>query len=91
MKQWGSPQEKETKRRINLAVWAYAYEFDHKSLAPDHTFDFESYCVNLTITTNRPDLDAWFVQNFNPCTGMWIHNHPELDKIKSLYERHYKK
>lgn len=86
-----TPKEIETRRRIKLSVWAYAYEFESHSIVPDATFDMESYCVDLSIETDRLDLDYWFMGKFKPCTGMWIHQHPELDKIKIKYERYYKK
>ncbi len=87
---WGSPKEIETKRRIKLSIWAYAYEFESHSIVDDSIFDVESYQVNLNIRTGRPDLDMWFVINFQPCTGMWIHKHPDLKRIAELYERYYK-
>lgn len=86
---WGSRTETEVKRRINLSVWAYAYEFMNQSIVSDAIFDVESYQVDLNIETARLDLDYWFRAFFQPCTGMWIHKHPELDKIKTLYERFY--
>jgi len=86
---WGTPKEIETRRRIRLAIWAYAYEFHHHSIVPDAMFDVESYCVDLSVETDRLDLDFWFRANFETCTGMWIHKHPELDKIAKLYERFY--
>lgn len=86
---WGTPEEIERRRRIRLSLWAYAYEFKHRSLVPDHQFDFESYMLDKRVTTNRPDLDFFFVCYFDPCTGIWIHQHPELSKIASLYERIY--
>ena len=80
----------ETRRRIKLSVWAYAYEVENVSIVPDYMYDFESNMVNLATPTKRPDLDFWFNCNFSPCTGMWIHKHPELDKIKKLYMRYYR-
>lgn len=82
--------EIETRRRIMVAVWAYAYEFENVSIVSDHHFDAECLKVNLSISTMRPDLDKWFRAEFDPSTGVWIHNHPELDKIKALYERWFK-
>lgn len=89
--EWRSRVELETKRRINLAVWAYAYEFENDSLVPDEKFDRECRLVDLTISTSRPDLDDWFKREFDPSTGVWIHKHPELQKIRELYQRYYKK
>lgn len=87
---WGTPKELETRRRIKLSVWAYAYEFENKSLVPDAVFDVESYQVDLRTETDRLDLDYWFRGNFQPCTGMWIHQHPELNKIREIYKRYYR-
>ena len=89
MTEWGTPKEIETKRRIKLSIWAYAYEFKDHSIVPDWQFDLESYQVSLAIETDRLDLDYWFRAHFQPCTGMWIHKHPELGRIKELYERYY--
>lgn len=82
--------EREVKRRINLAVWAYAYEFDNNSLVSDHTYDMESKKVDLTISTSRPDLDEFFRADFNDSSGIWIHSHPELDKVVKIYNTWYK-
>lgn len=74
-----------------VSVWAYAYEIANppRSLVPDHVFDAECYMLaaNIRIDTDRLDLDYWFRGAFDPSTGMWIHKHPELDKIRQLYER----
>lgn len=86
---WGSPAEIETRRRIKLSVWAYAYEFRSHSIVPDGIYDVESCQVNLNIRTTRPDLDIWWICNFQPCTGMWIHKHPELDKVRAIYDKRY--
>ena len=86
---WGSPKEIETRRRMRLCVWAYAYEYKNHSIVSDAVFDVESYQVNLAIETDRLDLDYWFRANFEPSTGMWIRQHPDLEKIGQLYERFY--
>lgn len=84
-----TPAEIEQHRRIKLSIWAYAYEFENVSLVSDAVFDVESYQVNLNIATNRPDLDYWFMGFFQPCTGMWIHKHPDLERIKEIYREHH--
>lgn len=86
---WGSPVEVETKRRINVALWAYAYELRDDSIVADDTFDRECEKVDLTIDTGNELLDTWFKENFEPFTGSWIHTHPELDKIEQIYEKYY--
>jgi len=89
MTKWGTPKEIETRRRILLSVWAYAYEQMDHSIVTDAIYDVESYQVNLNIRTDRPDMDMFFVLNFQPHTGMWIGAHPELDKIIVIYRRWY--
>jgi len=84
---WGTPKEIETRRRIYLSLWAYAYEFRDEALVSDAIYDVESYQVNLNIRTDRPDLDLFFVLHFQPDTGMWIHKHPELAKVAEHYDK----
>jgi hypothetical protein len=74
----------EKRKRMNLAVWACAYEMYAYSIVSDDIFDKVSRAVNLGITTDRTDLDTWFKENFNANTGMWIYKHPELDRIKKI-------
>lgn len=84
-----SDVEIETKRRINICVWAFAYQFLNQPLVPDSVFDVECMMVDLNINTSRPDMDSWFRKNFQPYTGIWIYSHPELDKIADLYRKYY--
>ena len=81
--------ELERHRRILVSVWAYAYEFESVSLVSDARFDQVCYLINPAIETGRPLLDDFFKRQFQPDTGMWIHHHPELDKVRRLYETHY--
>lgn len=81
--------EREVKRRINVAVWAYAYEIENASIVDDHKFDAECRKINSSISTNRPHLDEFFRTTFQSDTGMWIHHHPELAKVAEIYRRYY--
>lgn len=82
--------DRQTWLRIILAIAAYAYEFEDHSIMDDSEFDKLSREVDLTVNTRRPDLDEFFRKEFSYSTGMWIHEHPELNAIKILYERTYK-
>lgn len=81
----------ETRNRITLSLYAYAYEFDNTSIVTDSMFDELSLIINPNEKTNNKKLDKFFKQHFQPCTGMWIHKHPELEKIKNIYEKYFKK
>lgn len=83
--------ENEMRNRIRVCMFAYAYEFNAVSLVSDADFDKLCLKIRTYLNTNRPDLDDWFRKNFNPWTGQWIHNYPELDKIKALVERYSNK
>jgi hypothetical protein len=76
----------ETRNRIKLLIAAYAYEFKGKPTMTDKEFDDLCMQINVDRKTNKPKLDKWFKKNFQPCTGMWIHRYPELNKLKKLYE-----
>lgn len=74
-----------------VLVWSYAYEYESVSLVSDAVFDAECKLVDKTIDTGRPDLDDWFRREFEPFTGSWIGDFPELEKIRNLYYRWFKK
>lgn len=86
---WGTPVEIERRRRFKLLIWAYAYEFKAHSIVPDHLFDTEALRINTRIDTGKPEHDFWWRAWFKPFTAMWIHNHPDLDKLEKVYEKHY--
>lgn len=83
--------EEETRRRIKLSIAAYHYEIitDGREVMTNHEFDSECLKVDLSINTNRPDLDEWWRQHFSPHTGSWIGSHPEQFRLKELYYEHY--
>lgn len=84
---WGSEAEVERRRRILLSVWAYAYEVRDDPLVDDGKFDEECSLVDTWVLTGNDRLDNFFMKHFDSSTGMWIRNHPELDRIKQLYDR----
>lgn len=92
-RKWGTGAtgriERERRRRIMLAVWAYAYEFEAVSLVSDAEFDKESYLVDPSTNTGRADLDHFFRTSFAAYTGQWIYKHPELDKVRDRYDQWY--
>lgn len=87
MASWGSPQEIERRRRIRLAVWAYAYEALDVSLVSDERFDREAKLVDLKVSTGNRRLDAFFRKHFADYTGQWVHKHPDRARLDHLTRR----
>lgn len=82
---WGDPEEKETKRRIMVAVAAYAYEIKNNPIWSDAKFDRECLRINLKQKTGNRRMDKWFKANFDPSTGMWVVNHPNRKGLLRIY------
>lgn len=78
---WGNPQEKERRRRIMVAVAAYAYEILDDPIMPDAEFDELCRSIKLERKTGNPKMDTWFTNNFQPHTGMWVRQHPNKDAL----------
>lgn len=81
---WGDEVEIERKRRINIAVWAYAYEVENDILVSDAVFDAECLKVNLMLDTGNKKLDAFFRKYFQPHTGLWVHKHPDKEGLRRV-------
>ena len=77
--------ENERRNRIRLSLFAYAYEYENESLISDAEYDKLSYQIRKDMTTGNKLMDKFFRDEFEPHTGQWIHNHPELSKLKAMY------
>jgi len=88
-KKWGTKVEYQRWLRINLSIAAYAYEVKGDSIIDDAKFDSLSLEVDTSIETGNKKMDTFFKREFDPSTGQWIHKHPELNVIASIYEKHY--
>lgn len=83
---WGDTAiEWEIKRRIVVAVAAYAYEIENNPIMSDHMWDRIAQEINPKMGTCHPELDEFFASKFSPMTGMWIHDHPDLAGIARIY------
>jgi len=78
--------ERQRRIRIRLALAAYAYEYDNDSIMSDAEFDWLADQVIPSIATGHDKMDKFFKEQFEPDTGMWIHQHPEFNKLKRLYK-----
>lgn len=88
--EWGNKVEIETRRRIKVCLWAYAYEIHSDSIVSDGEYDNECMLVDLKIKTLNKGMDKWFKSNFDPSTGMWIHSHPNKEYLEQLYNKYNK-
>lgn len=88
---WGSKQELERRLRIKLSVAAYAYEFCDDPIVSDAEFDSMCQTIDTSISTENKEMDNFFRTHFDSSTGQWIHKHPQLKRIKEIYEKHYKR
>lgn len=74
----------ETRKRIRVAVAAWAYEVLQESIMSDAEFDQLAQSIDLSIDTRRPDLDKWFRKNFQAYTGSWVHGHPDRNRLDQI-------
>ena len=70
-----------------VSLAAYTYESLNEIIMDDHEFDKLCREINPSINTGHEVMDKFFREKFDPSTGMWIRDHPELDKLKILYGR----
>ena len=80
----------EIRNRIKISVAAYAYEYLEAPIMSDGDFDALSQLIDTKKKTGNEKLDKFFEKHFVADSGMWIHKHPEKEKLKYLYERFYK-
>src|SRR6056300_1951237 len=88
---WGTEVEKEIRRRIVLSVAAYSYEYEDESIMSDAEFDKLCLEVHPKLKTGNGKMDAFFRNHFDPSTGQWIRKHPQVDRIKQIYNEYYKR
>lgn len=78
--------DEEKKRRIQVVMWAYAYEIENDSLVSDFVYDDTCRKIDLSVDTDDPEMDAWFREHFFPDSGMWVYKHPHFDRLKVTYD-----
>lgn len=81
---------REIRRRIRVSVAAYAYELRDDPVMDDAEFDRLCREIDPDLVTGNPALDRFFMVHFEPDTGQWVHKHPELHKLKHIYETIYR-
>lgn len=83
---YGDRVSLETRKRIRVAVAAWAYEVLDVSIMTDAEFDELAKSIDLSIDTRRPDLDKWYRKNFKSYTGSWVHGHPDRTRLNQIAE-----
>lgn len=73
------------KLRCRVAYAAYTYEYHSESVMSDEEFDECCKKIDPKISTGNPVMDEFYRTKFSPDTGMWIHEHPEIDRIMAIY------
>ena len=79
----------EIKNRIKISVAAFAYEYLNSPIMSDAEFDSLSQQIDITKQTGNKTLDTFFEKYFTPDSGVWIHKHPEKNKLEYLYKEYY--
>lgn len=87
---WGSEVEQERRNRILVAVAAWAYEEHNSSFMSDASFDALALSIRPKMRTGNKALDAFFLREFDPCTGQWVHKHPDKAGLERLWRRYYR-
>lgn len=77
----------ERRNRIRLAVAAYAYEFENDPILSDEDFDALAKAIQPHVTTGHPVLDEFFLARFQPYTGLWVREHPDIAGLARTYNR----
>jgi len=83
--------DQEIKNRVKISVAAFAYEYLNSPIMSDADFDSLAQQINITKQTGNKTLDTFFEKYFTPDSGVWIHKHPEKNKLEYLYKEYYHK
>lgn len=81
-----SEMEIEKRKRINVALWAYAYEVRNDSIVTDGEFDRVALEINVFARTDNEEMDTFFQWEFSPDTGVWVHQHPNIAGLERIYK-----
>ena len=68
-----------------MAVAAYAYEVKNDPVMSDAEFDALCREIDPDMPTGNRKLDKFFMLHFEPDTGVWVHQHPEIEKLDHIY------
>lgn len=75
----------EIRNRIRVALAAWAYEKHNTSLMTDDEFDKLCLSIRPDVVTGNAEMDKFFREEFDPSTGLWVHEHPGRLRLESLF------
>jgi hypothetical protein len=81
--------EGERRRRIRVALAAYAYEIADAPIMSDADYDALARRIDPAVSTGNEPLDRFFREQFAPHTGQWVRWHPGLDRLAAIYRQHW--
>lgn len=87
---WGNRQEVERRNRIKISVASYTYEILNQPIMDDQAYDKLASLINPRMSTGHGRLDRFFRNHYDPFTSLWVHQHPDLEGIKRIYEEYYR-
>lgn len=67
-----------------VSVAAYAYEYLNDPIMSDAKFDRMCQRIDVERSTGNKKMDRWFRENFDPSTGIWVHEHPNIAALANL-------
>lgn len=77
----------EKRLRASVVFNAVAYELYGINFISDSEWDTRALKVDITIDTDRPDLDEWFREHYTPYTSQWVHSFPDIHRMRELVQQ----
>lgn len=74
--------------RIRISMFAYAYDILGEPLVSDSDYDSLAKTLDNTTSTDNEIMDTFFKEEYVNHSGMWIHKHPQLERIRQLVLRY---
>jgi hypothetical protein len=74
----------EIRNRIKVAAAAYAYEVMNDPIISDAAYDALALKIRPEVKTGNDVLDNFFATKYNPNTGSWVHQHPNIEGLKRV-------
>jgi hypothetical protein len=74
----------EIRNRTQVAAAAYAYEVLNDPIMSDAAYDALALKIRPEVKTGNDTFDNFFATKYNPNTGSWVHQHPDIGSLKRV-------